>query len=170
MGWLFTQDATRAEIIDHLTQERVEDGREFRTLRKCFRGNTMYALHESGKTGEMKKWICVYLLQRDQGYGWGYKDIDESMGPVQKECPVSYLDEADPATSQYAIEWRAECRRLAAERSSKRPKVGEVWSLVKGCVVTQVRITSLRPLRGSARGSLFKLKRRLLDAKVEVTT
>jgi len=125
----------------------------------------MYALHESGKTGELRKWICIYLLQRDQGYGWGYKDIDESMGPVQKECPVSYLDEADEATHQFAKEWRAEVRAIAAARAKIRPKVHEMWKLHAGCTVKQVRITSLRPLRGMANGCLYKLKRRHLKER-----
>ena len=127
----------------------------------------MYALHETGPAGgEMHRWICVYLLQRDRGYGWGYKDIEESMGPVEDECPVSYLDQADPATSQNAIEWRARVRRLAAERASKKPRVGQIWRLMKGCVVDQVRITSVRPLRGVAHGTIFKLKKRLLAEKM----
>ena len=167
MGWLFTQGATRADIIEDLTREQVTDERVFRTLRKCFRGNTMYALHESGKPGELKKWLCVYLLQTDGKYGWGYKDMDETMGPYYFDCPVSYLDEADPPTSETAAKWREEVRKLAAERASKKPKIGETWKLRLGCSPRQVRIKSLRPLRGEANGTLYKIKRRLLEAKVD---
>ena len=52
MGWYFTYDATRRDIIAELTTDKVTDERVYRTLRKCFRGNTMYTLHESGPVGE----------------------------------------------------------------------------------------------------------------------
>ena len=159
MGWLFTQGASRRDIIEELTKEQVTDKRVFRTLRKCFRGNTMYALHESGEPGNLRKWVCVYLLQRDGHYGWGYKDIDETMGPVEKDCPVSYLDAADPATSKYAIEWREEVRQLAAVRASRKPKVGEYWELSNGKIY---KITSLRPLRGRFGGTSYRIPRRML--------
>lgn len=166
MGWYFTYDATRSDIIDELTRENVthalDDGpdRVFRTLRKCFRGNTMYTLHESGPVGETKKWIGVYLLQRSKE-GWGYKPMDETMRPFYYDCPVSYLDAADEPATDGAREWRAEVRRLAAERASKKPKVGELWSL-KGCRIPSVKITSLRPLRGTHGGTLYRIKRSLL--------
>jgi len=167
VGSYFTNGATRADVIAELTEEKISEDRIFRTLRKCFRGNTMYALHESGKPGEVSKWICVYLLIRGGEYHWGYKPIEESMGPYYFDCPVSYLDEADATTSQSAIEWRAEVRRLAAIRSSIKPKVGEVWSLTNGCTVKRIRITSLRPLRGTFHGTIYKLKKKLLVEKVE---
>lgn len=168
MGWLFTEDATRADTIEHLTKEQITETREFRTLRKCFRGNTMYALHEVGpRGGPLKKFICVYLLQRSKGFGWGYKDIEESMGPNYYDCPVSYLDEAGEPSTQFAKEWRAEVRRLAAIRAEKKPKKGERWRLHVGCSPREVRIETLRPLRGRGTdGLLYKLKRRYLDCRV----
>jgi hypothetical protein len=165
MGWTFPFNARRSDVIDDLTREqKTANGGVFRTLRKCFRGNTMYALHESGPEGETRKWIAVYLLQRSEG-SWGYKDMDESMHPYYYDCPVSYLDEADEPTSDGAREWRAEVRRLAAERASKKPKKGETWTLV-GCRIPEVKITSLKPLRGTHGGTLYKIKRRLLGEKM----
>lgn len=166
MGWTFLCGASRRDVIDDLTEERSTDGRVFRTLRKCFRGNTMYALHESGKPGETEKWICVYLLAKNGKYGWGYKDISEEMGPVQMECPVSYLDEADPPPNEYAAKWREDVRKLAAQRAKIRPKVGQRWRLKVGCSPREVEIVSLRPLRGTFQGGYYRLKRRLLLEEV----
>jgi len=167
MGWTFPFNASRSDVVEDLTRDqKTANGGVFRTLRKCFRGNTMYALHESGPEGETRKWIAVYLLQRDASSGdWGYKDMDESMHPYYFDCPVSYLDEADEPTSDGAREWRAEVRRLAAERTSKKPKKGETWTL-KGCRIPSVKITSLRPLRGWHAGTVYKIKRGLLGEKV----
>jgi hypothetical protein len=170
MGWYYTHGASRSDVIDELTEDRVTDERVFRTLRKCFRGNTMYALHESGKPGETKKWIGVYLLQRGTSDfpGWGYKPMDETMGPYHCDCPVSYLDEADEPMGDTAKEWREACRERAAARASKKPKVGETWTL-RGCRIDAVRIVSLRPLRGLHQGTRYKIKRSLLGERVVAT-
>ena len=165
MGWYFTHGAERRDVIEELTEDTSKDGRVFRTLRKCFRGNTMYALHEGGPADGPKKWIGVYLLQRSD-IGWGYKPMDETMGPNYYDCPVSYLDAADEPANDYAKEWREACRKGAAARAAKKPKVGETWSL-RGCRIDAVRITSLKPLRGMHRGSVYRIKRDLLDCKVE---
>lgn len=165
MGWTFPYGASRSDVIDELTREqKTANGGIFRTLRKCFKGNTMYALHETGPEGETRKWIGVYLLQRSGG-DWGYKDMDESMGPIYYDCPVSYLDQADEPSNEYAKQWRAEVRRLAAVRKAKKPKKGETWSL-PGCSIPSVKITSLKPLRGSHRGTTYKVKRGQLGEKL----
>ena len=166
MGWYYTHGATRGDVITELTTDTVTEERIFRTLRKCFRGNTMYALHEGGKPGETKKWLSVYLLQRgtSDSPGWGYKPMDETMGPYHCDCPVSYLDEADEPMGDNAKEWREACRERAAKRTSKRPKVGETWALVN-CKLPHVTITSLKPLRGVAGGTTYRIKRSLLGEK-----
>lgn len=160
MGWTTVYGASRRDIIDELTRDETNEKRVYRTLRKCFRGNVMYALMESGPHGETTKWIAVHLLGRDGNRGWGYKSMDETVGPIYYECPVSYLDAADPATAEYAIEWRKTVREGAA----KKPKKGETWTLV-GCNIPEVKITSLKPLRGRYAGVTYKIKRKLLGEK-----
>ena len=127
----------------------------------------MYALHESGPPGNLKKSIGVYLLQRGtkEYPGWGYKGMSEDMGPCYYDCPLSYLDEADEPSSGLAREWREKVRKLAAERASKRPKVGELWAL-RNSTIPSVLITSVRPLRGTHQGTLYRIKKALLDHKV----
>ena len=162
MGWLFMYGASRRDVIDHITRDQSNEEGVCRTLRKYFRGNTMYALHESGKHGEVRKWIGIYLLQRSVE-GWGYKDMDESIGPFCYDCPLSYLEEADEPINENARKWREQVRLEAA----KKPKVGETWAL-RGAVVPTVEILSVRPLRGrAAGGAVYRIKRSLLDHRVE---
>ena len=175
MGWYYTHYASRGDIIDEITKETVTDERIFRTLRKCFRGNTMYALHESGKPGETRKWLGVYLLQRgtaDQP-GWGYKPMDETMGPYHCDCPVSYLDAADEPMGDNAKEWREACRERAAEKkaqTAKRPQVGETWSC-HGAVCKKIRIHEVRGRRivavDLAGGGLYRIPKKLLGELLE---
>jgi hypothetical protein len=168
MGWLFTHGASRKDIIEDLSRERVqENGNGIRTLRKSFRGNTMYVLHETFGEKPMK-FIAVYLLQNSGG--WGYKDMDEGMLPYYFDCPVSFLDEADPPMNENARNWREKVREYAAKRSTKKPKVGEKWSLVH-CKFESAKIVSLKPLTGRApNGGVYKIPRRMLGTKIEETT
>jgi len=166
MGWTFPHGASRSDIIDELTKEQLTERGEFRTLRKCFRGNTMYALHESGERGNPRKWLGIYLLQRHNG-DWGYKDMSEDCHPYYYDCPVSYLDAADEPSTDNAREWRRLVREQAAVRASKKPRKGETWTL-EGCRIPQVKIVSLKPLRGLAQGQVYKIKRTLLGEKVAV--
>ena len=59
---------------------------------------------------EGPSFVCLFKLSNYKG-DWGYKEIDESMGPAQWDCPVSLIQQADPPTTQYAIEWRAQIYR-----------------------------------------------------------
>lgn len=171
MGWTFPYGATRRQIIDELTPAECPSGDAgglFRTLRHCCKGNVLYALHESVKPdGSSTKWIGVYLMGKHGGNDWGYKDMDETMGPYYYNCPVKYLDEADEPANECAANWRAEVRRRAAERASKRPRVGEYWKLRDGCRPPTVRVTSVRPLRGESSGISYRLPRKYLDCRVD---
>lgn len=72
MGWLFSSNwPTRKDLIDHLCE-----GNGVKTLKRCFKGNNMWAVQqtEAGIT-----FAVLYLMQPSK-YGWGYKDIDETMG------------------------------------------------------------------------------------------
>ena len=58
---------------------------------------------------------AVFLTRYDDGC-WGYKDMEESMGPAQSQAPLSILDLLselkDP--NGYAYAWRQRCREWAA--------------------------------------------------------
>jgi hypothetical protein len=62
-----------------------------------------------------------YALQADQSYafaavfltteeeGWGYKDMDETSGPVADHAPAFVLDMLTPTSSDFALNWRHRC-------------------------------------------------------------
>lgn len=54
--------------------------------------------------------VCLFKLSSYQG-DWGYKAIDESMGPCYWDCPVSLIQQADPPTTEYATDWRNDVYR-----------------------------------------------------------
>jgi len=170
MGWLFTHGQTRAELIRHLI--RAEDGAKALhvTLCHCVRGNVLWTVREvTPKTGEHgclpgfpQRYIGCDLLACRRGFGWGYKDLCERMGPLYYHCPLPYLD----MVPEENADWRAAVRAWHARRA--RPiAIGEIWSLMPSCSVRAVEIVSLRPLRGRGRpnGVLYRLTRDLLDVQ-----
>jgi hypothetical protein len=72
-------------------------------------------------SGERKVWAGVALLgyaPKDPYYNFGYKAMDETVGPCEKECPERILDLLTPTDSEWANEWRAACRENLARRKA----------------------------------------------------
>lgn len=172
MGTYYSYGATRKDVIAEQTPEKrtQENGGTFETLRHCCKGNVLYALHRTtAPDGTSKKWICLYLLTNGGSDGWGYKPIDETMGPYYYLCPVSYLDAADEPMSDTAAEWRAEVRKQAAAKkvqNAKKPQPGEYWSLLN-CALPHVKIVSAKPLRGSYNYTTYKIKKKQVGEKID---
>ncbi|MEY9148711.1 DUF6927 domain-containing protein [Bradyrhizobium elkanii] len=79
------------------------------------------------KTYELTVWAAVCLVRynpRDrEGYIFGYKDMDETLGPNEADCPQQILDLLTPTDRPYAQGWRARCRENAMARRalSRKP-------------------------------------------------
>lgn len=121
MGWLFGH-YTRKSLVEHLT-----NGNGVKTLKRCFKGNNMWAVQET-KDGIV--FACLYMLRgnpkvTNDPCNWGYKDVDETMGPCDTSFPVSWLELLSPITSEYALEWREAVRKRG--EAMKRCVVGSVW-------------------------------------------
>lgn len=141
MGWLFGW-STRKELIDHLCT-----GNGVETLKRKFVGNNMYAVQ---RTQAGVTFACIYLLRggpknHSDPFNWGYKDVDESMGPYQLDFPVGWLDLLPPTESEYAIEWRKKVRERAALLA--RLKVGTTWERADGSTYTIIQRRSPTSLR-----------------------
>ena len=50
--------------------------------------------------------ICLTSVKDGQFY---YKDMTESMGPYQSNCPESILSLLSPTDNEYALDWRTRC-------------------------------------------------------------
>lgn len=71
------------------------------------RGLHLWSLYETPK-GE--RFIQLDLIEKAPDGSYGYKDIDESMGPFYHDCPLRLLRAAGPTTSKTAQEWRNRVR------------------------------------------------------------
>lgn len=132
MGWLFTPGSTRRNLIAERTKgwERTTDGMTVKTerLAHCYRGGifsgVLWTVWERTfeKDGEQvqptERWIGCDLLEyskRDEG--WGYKDMDESVGPFYYSCPLSYLEMVPVVSNE---EWRQCVRDFHERQRAKR--------------------------------------------------
>ena len=107
MGWTFTRSATKKDIIDNLTKGEENNLAKWTSIACCIRGNVLWVVQEVLKksTGVSERYIICNLLSYEEDYGWGYKDISESMGPFYYSCPVSYLKLAPRVDN---AKWREE--------------------------------------------------------------
>ena len=134
MGWLFYTDRRvqsyadeKAEITRLCTFET--DIRKTELVKTCKVGSTWYAAamvtNLDGSPVEDRAYVtgsdgsitfgAVFLTRYDDGC-WGYKDMEESAGPVESRAPLRLLallsELKDP--DSYAHAWRQRCRDWAA--------------------------------------------------------
>lgn len=174
MGWLISYSDTKKQTIARrIATEGAGEDKRHRTLKHCVRGNCLWkvvAIEENrdGEWVEVDRYIGLDLLRSGgEGMGWGYKDLCESMGPVETSCPVSYLDMVPCPDSEYARAWRERVREKAAGKQAvtdviRKMKVGDRLYLKKGCQPEYVILSSKRPLRGH-NGLNYRIPRRLVD-------
>ena len=69
--------------------------------------------------------VCLvnYNTRAKEGDIFGYKDMDETMGPCATDCPARILDLLTPTDVPNAVEWRAQCR---ARLAKTLPKPGQI--------------------------------------------
>ena len=134
MGWLFRAGSTRRELIAERTKDWDKDGPEGTTvttacLAHCYRGNVysgvLWAVWErtltkDGQVKPVERWITCDLLRYQRDYGWGYKDMDESMHPYYYSCPLGYLEKVP--IDQYGgnAEWRESVQDNHARQKERR--------------------------------------------------
>jgi len=127
------------------------------------------------ETGETDRFIYLALIGNDGGYGWGYKEMTEHMGPNYYNCPLSFLNECPPPPPEddkdgMAADWR-EGVREQAERNNvgRKLEVGATYKL-QGVAAEwkdrTITIESLRPLRGSCGGMPTRFKKKMIGEKV----
>lgn len=131
MGWLYMQSldgyfGPRQYLDAQLTYERPE--RRCRVLRSALVAmRTYYAALEIVQADGQREVTAIVCLVRynprdREGYVFGYKDMDEGMGPSGAECPLAILDLLTPTDRPHALAWRDRCRAAAAVRAAK-PKL-----------------------------------------------
>lgn len=162
MGWLYMQSLSghsgpRQYLDAQFTFVRPE--LTSKVLRSALVGMRVYYAaieHVRHEKNERIVFAAVCLVRynpRDrEGYIFGYKDMDETVGPNEADCPKAILDLLTPTEYPYAQAWRARCRdNLAARRalaSKPSPRPGQTivfdqpLSFSNGCKLDRFEVVA----------------------------
>jgi len=133
MGWLFQPGSTRKGLVaERITawERTTPDGITVKStcIAHCYRGGNFSGVlwtvwertfeKEGQPVKPTERWIGCDLLEyskRDEG--WGYKDMEESMGPYFFSCPLKYLEMVPVVGSE---SWREGVRAYHERQQEKR--------------------------------------------------
>ena len=132
MGWIFYYnrvDDVEAEIVKLCTYDSDEVSQV--PIYITHHGSTWYAAVKTtfkNKVRDNIRYECdlnrtyvfaaVFLTRRHDGE-WGYKAMDECVGPCEADAPRKLINMLSPTTAEYAIKWRENCLKNAALKSRK---------------------------------------------------
>jgi hypothetical protein len=116
--------------------------------------------------------VCLLDYVKNDHYNFGYKDMDETMGPLERECPERILKLLTaPPANEYARQWREDCwENLRQRQSAKKPEVGMLVrfknpiSFTDNTTWESMRVYSVRPLRLIADNyRVYQVSRRIMQ-------
>lgn len=154
MGWTFymNRPACVASEINRLCTFATEE-KSAAPIKACLVGSTWYVAVRVQMLGDAAipggrdphdaydldatgayTFAAVFLTRIDGGE-WGYKDMDECMGPCEAEAPLSLLKLLSPTSRDYALGWRERCR-IVAGLKSRTVSDGDVIKLAEPITFT----------------------------------
>lgn len=138
MGWTYTNKPKGGNLTQFFIDQGVlrwSNGcpNTYRVLDSAVvKLHTYYAAIEqtNKESGEREVWAAIFLLdfKGDGSCNFGWKDMDETMGPCEAECPERILKLLTPTTNDYANDWRQRCWNNINQRKAQ-PKIAP------GCTV-----------------------------------
>lgn len=143
MGWTsymatyYKKDGSvdrKKEMDERWSQKKNDRYPELNVLKSRMVGSVYYAAIEVKRNGvreEVFGTVALTSTDWSDGMNFGYKDMDESMGPYCYDCPKSILDLLTETDNEHALEWRRKCR----ERIKKKKKNETKGTLPVGSVI-----------------------------------
>jgi hypothetical protein len=158
MGWLYQYDPVENPVA-YLTEKYNCDNerRTLQVLAAARVGSTVYMAIKSTDKASAASYVfaAVILISNTQKHGFGYKDMDESMGPCQCDCPDRIMRLLTPISDLpnpgYAADWRA---RVEARKNTTRQQKQKRQSLRVGSTVT---LPTPASFRGGFTASRFRV-------------
>ncbi len=166
MGWMFVDKGNQSaseHLKEMLTFESESGDFKAQPLDIAIvKMRTAYvAMEHTYKTsGKREVFAAVILLDYRpyDYYNFGYKDMDETMGPYETECPQRILELLTETDNKNALEWRRKCveninKRKAAPALKKGATLVMETALRYGSIrVTEIQILDAKRRVGLASG------------------
>lgn len=126
MGWTsyhafpYKGKINRKYECDKLWTQTEHDGYpELKVLKSTMKGSTYYAAVQNVTKGITFGVVVLTNVNSKDYYNFSYKEMDETCGPGQSECPDSILKLLSPTDSEWANAWRKRCEDYNAKRKAK---------------------------------------------------
>lgn len=152
MGWLIGW-STRRALVEHLLKRSENERLVQEPIAKFFSGNDLWTVWEQRRKlsaleqvamqaldnppeepGEVvNRFIVLFKLDGGRNKDWGYKPIEECMGPCEVSCPLKFLELAPAPAGPYGEGWRERVRaywKARAERAKQRRERRSAWKVV----------------------------------------
>ena len=103
-------DYSKAELDEMFSRNQ-------KILKSQMVGSTYFAAVQDESTKET--WAAIILTQTQNGEFF-YKDMDETVGPYNYNCPESILKLLSPTENKLANEWREKCYEYHKQQAEKK--------------------------------------------------
>lgn len=153
MGWLFGYRNT-TEIKSDLNAMR--GNLKVVDQKVTSYGRHIWSLYETA-TGE--RFINLDLCEKHERE-WGYKDMDETMGPCYYDCPMTLIQQAGPTPHVTAQTWRESVKEFHARRARKLLVGNKIRMWGKDYTVVSA---GHKKIIRREDGAMFRLTRRNMD-------
>jgi hypothetical protein len=165
MGTYYTHGASRRDIIEECSAGWTNGSVITKCLARACSGNDLWLVFEQTIIGidgpRSERFIQLCILSKIAA-GWGYKPIEESMGPYACSCPLKFLDMVPEPVGVYAGDFRKRVREYHARRNQKL-SVGQIVKLTNGLNYKMVSTRKmLAYLVGHEGGTLYHVPKRML--------
>jgi hypothetical protein len=115
MGFDFTQGASKAEIVKMIL---TTTGEYTPVVSKVVAGG-FWVVWDHVTGDRNARFIGLYLLEKQKGFGWGYNSMTEAMGPSDVSCPLPFLEITPLPASPYAANWREKVKAHWAAKAKR---------------------------------------------------
>ena len=119
MGWTFTHKEPTETTLDFFKREF--SGTE---ILDCATYGWSEAYLACKSRERVFAIVCKLQRKPQEEYNFGYKDINEEMGPYYFNCPERILRLLSPTKNEYAKNWRLKCLERIEKRKAK-PKLND---------------------------------------------
>lgn len=128
----------KSECDDLYTWNNEETGDKCRVLKSAMVGATWYGACERTRPNQnpyVFAGVCLTSVDSREYCNFGYKDMDESMGPCEHDCPLSILKLLSHRDDEWAVEWRTACRNNAAKKAAVKKDPNGLRNLPLGAKI-----------------------------------
>ena len=109
--------------IDRLREVEKEIADGYTILKSSMVGATYYGALRKDGTDKAYALVVLTSVDKKSWANFGCKFMDETYGPVEKQCPMSILNLLTPTDDDWANQWREKCREYHRQKNLKSKHV-----------------------------------------------